>query len=142
MGSELQPISGVQAGTLCTLDLGSTEGRMKALAIIGGSSEAGKDWLPANKPIKLEICDVIIQRTEEYVKDDGETVAAGWKATCVLRNGDMVHFSSYRVVQYLRACLEMWGCEWKGLTLQITKQTANGKTSYKVEYLSEGCGRD
>lgn len=126
----------------CTIDTRTTEGKMKLLAIAGGSSEAGKDWLPANKPAVLKIADILIQKTEEYVKDDGEVVKAGYRAVCVLANGDMVHFSSYRVIQYLQACLSMWIDNWTGITLQFTKSTGGGKTNYKIEYVSEGCGDD
>lgn len=142
MANEMVPQGQQQVAQLCTIDQGTLEGKMRCLAIIGGNSEAGKDWLPANKRTELEIDDIIIAKTEEWVKDDGEIVAPGWRATCVLRSGDMVHFSSYRVVQYLRACLSMWAANWQGIVLAFVKSTANGKTTYKVEYVREGDWRD
>lgn len=142
MANDLSLVEEQGGRKLCTVDHETVEGKMKLLAIVGGSSEAGKDWLPANKPVELEIDDIVIERTQEYVKDDGEIVQAGQRATCVLRSGDMVHFSSYRVVRYLTACLAMWSMNWAGIVLKITKSSSGGKTNYKVEFVREGNWRD
>lgn len=127
---------------IATLKLDTMEGKLKALAVLGGGGESGKDWIPANKPVDLEIDDVILSWVDGYVSDDGEVVKEGWRASCILRSGDIVRFSSFRVVNYLKACLQMWASNWQGLVLRLTKKTTGGKTNYTVEYVREGDWRD
>lgn len=142
MANEMTVREGDRVNLPCTIDTSTTEGKMKLLSIAGGNSEAGKDYLPANKPAVLRIADVLIQWKDEYVKDEGEIVPAGYNAVCVLADGHMIHFQSYRVVQYLRACLSMWGNNWHGITLKFTKSTTGGKTNYKVDFVAEGIADD
>jgi hypothetical protein len=142
MAGELVPFQMPEKLQSCTMDLDDPTQRLKLLAIIGGASEAGKDFLPANKAVELEIDNIVMEKVDTYEKDDGEIVKACLRATCVLRSGDLVHFTSFRVVKYLAACLAMWAGTWQGIVLRIHKSTSAGKTNYKVEYVREGDWRD
>jgi hypothetical protein len=136
-GTELVVQDSGAAAMPCTIDQTTVEGKMRALAIIGGNSVAGKDFIKKDKPTEMEIDDMLVESCDEWIKDDGEIVRATIKVTCVLRTGELVHFTSWRVTQYLRAALSMWGARWQGIVLRMTRTR-----SYTIEFVREGDWRD